>query len=94
VIGRLASLHEAGSLKYESWWKDRIDGWWDLNPPQDSRRRALVEEEPEDSAKKKESAKDEAQVRRLGFVLDLILGVPDAASRVEMNAPTKWSGRP
>lgn len=54
----------------------------------------MVEEEPKDSAKKKESVKDEAQVRRLGFVLDLILGVPDAASRVEMNTPTKIVGAP
>ena len=90
---RLASRHEAGSLKYESWWQDRRDGWWDLNPPQDSRRRAWVEEEPKDSAKQ-ESAKDEAQMKALGFVPDLILGVPGAASRVEINAPTQIVGAP
>jgi len=53
----------------------------------------LVEEEPKDSAKK-ESANDEAQLKALRFVPDLILGAPDAASRVEMNAPTKIVGAP
>src|ERR1700692_4856109 len=73
---------------------DRIDDWWNRRvPSQDSTRRALVGMSRKESAKK-ESAKDEAQVKRLGLVPDLILGAPCAASRVEMNAPTKNVGAP
>ena len=41
---------------------NRIDGWWDRRPPQDSERRALVE------TSRNDSAKDEAQFKALGFV--------------------------
>src|SRR5512140_1666645 len=45
MIGRPASLQmEEGSSYEESWSvvQDRIDGWWKLITPQDSRRRVLV----------------------------------------------------
>ena len=54
---------------------DRIDGWWD-RPTAGFRRRALVGTSREDSAK------DEAQVRALGFVPASRMGERGAVSGV------------
>ena len=62
LIGRRASLHEAGRSNDESWSPDRIDGWWNLGSIAGFNEASLGRDEP------KESTEDEAWKKHQRFV--------------------------